>query len=896
MYLIDGSGYIFRAFHALPPLTRSDGTPVGAVLGFTNMLLKLINEETPDAIAVIFDAGRKTFRNDLYEAYKAHRDETPPELIPQFKLIRDACAAFDIHSLELEGYEADDLIATYAELARKQDCEVTIVSSDKDLMQLVKPGVALYDPMKNKRIGEGEVFEKFGVTPDKVVDVQALAGDSSDNVPGVPGIGIKTAAELINEYGNLENLLASTANIKQPKRRESLEKFATEARISKQLVTLKDDVPVDSTLDQFTLQPLNDAKVLAFLQAQNFNALAKRLQKDAPAAAPQNRAYTLVQDVDQLTDWIKRAHVQGFVAFDTETNSLDAMKAKLVGVSLALTSGQACYIPLSHTGPAQDLLSQPQDLKQIPLKVALALLKPLLEDPAVLKIGQNIKYDMLILKRYGIDITPIDDTMVLSYVLDGGTHGHGMDELAELHLGHTTIKYTDVVGKGRGQVTFDHVALEQARDYAAEDADVTLQLHETLKPRLQRDKLTTVYETLERPLIPVLCNMEYAGIKVDAVELKRLSKDFEGRLFELEKVIHGIAGTTFNLGSPKQLGEILFERLSLPGGKKGKTGAYGTAASILEDLAAQGHELPEKILEWRQMAKLKSTYTDALINQINPETGRVHTSYMMAGTTTGRLSSSDPNLQNIPIRTEEGRKIRAAFVAKPGYKLVSVDYSQIELRLLAHMAGIDALKEAFRHGVDIHALTASQVFGVPLETLPSDLRRKAKAINFGIIYGISAFGLAKQLKIDRGEAALYIDSYFKLYPGIQDYMERMKAEAREKGYVTTLFGRRCYAPEINDRDPNRRNFAERQAINAPLQGSNADIIKRAMIQLPHVIRDSGLDITMLLQVHDELVFEVREDHVDAAIPLIRQTMEGAAHLSIPLTAEAGIGNNWDEAH
>ncbi len=897
VYLVDGSGYIFRAFHALPPLTRPDGTPIGAVLGFTNMLIKLINEEQPDCLAVIFDASRETFRNEIYPEYKANRLETPEELIPQFSLIRQACDAFNVPSIEMHGFEADDLIATYATRAKGSNDEVTIVSSDKDLMQLVSDNVRMFDPMKNRIIEAEQVFEKFGVGPERVVDVQALAGDSTDNVPGVPGIGIKTAAELINTYGDLETLLARAGEIKQPKRREKLQEHSEDARISMELVTLKDDVPVEHSIDDFTIQPLEAQKVLSFLRTQHFTSIEKRMERELLGrSTPQEVNYTLIQDIETLKQWIDKAHKVGVVAVDTETTSLNAMQAKLVGVSLSLQGGTGAYIPLGHKGAPRDLLSEPSDdIKQIPMKEALALLKSLLEDPAILKVGQNLKYDALLLKRYDIKITPLDDTMVLSYVLEGGLHGHGMDELALLHLDHETIKYKDVVGSGRTQVTFDMVPLDKALTYAAEDADITLQLYDILKPRLVDSHMSTVYETLERPLIPVLVDMESAGIKVDGVALNELSRDFTKRLADLEQEIHQLAGVEFNVASPKQLGEVLFDRMSLPGGKKGKTGAYSTAASILEELALT-HELPEKVLEWRQLAKLKSTYTDALQEQIDPETGRVHTSYAMAVTSTGRLSSSDPNLQNIPTRTLEGRKIRKAFIAKPGYKLMSVDYSQIELRLLAHMADIEPLKQAFRDGKDIHALTASQVFNVPLESLPGELRSKAKAINFGIIYGISPWGLAQQLKIDPKEAKDYIDSYFTIYPGIQAYMEKMKAEAKEKGYVTTLFGRRCYTPEINDRDPNRRSGAERQAINAPLQGSNADIIKRAMIKIPPLLQAKNLDATMLLQVHDELIFEVKESDLEAASTLIKITMENSAHLSIPLVADVGIGDNWNEAH
>ncbi len=891
IYLIDGSGYIFRAFHALPPLTRPDGTPIGAVLGFTNMLIKLLKEQSPDYLVVVFDAARENFRNDIYPLYKANRLETPPELIPQFALIREACEAFNVPHIEKEGYEADDLIATYA---HSQPGEVTIVSSDKDLMQLVGGSVRMLDPIKNRLIGEQEVVEKFGVPPEKVVDVQALAGDSTDNVPGVPGIGVKTAAELILNYGSLENLLNHADEIKQPKRRESLINHKQDALISKELVKLKDDVPDSQALETFAVQPINYDKAFSFLKEQNFNALVNRLQKEAPSAPQNKKTYELVQDEESLKKWIHKIHTLGYAAFDTETNSLNAIEAELVGVSLSITAGEACYIPLAHKGEAQDLLNPGSTPKQIPFQRALSLLKPLLEDPGVLKIGQNIKYDSLVLKKYDVDITPVDDTMVISYILDGALHGHGMDELAKLHLDHDTIKYQDVVGSGRSQVTFDKVSLEKALNYAAEDADITFQLHSLLKPRVLEAHQCTVYETLERPLIPVLVDMEERGIKVDPLVLRNLSDDFSKRLEEVEMQIHAEANANFNVASPKQVGEILFEKLNLPGGKKGKTGAYSTSIDVLEGLAEQGHAIAERLIEWRQLAKLKSTYTDALPKQINPKTGRVHTSYAMAATSTGRLASSDPNLQNIPTRTEEGKKIRSAFVASPGKKLLAVDYSQIELRLLAHMAHLPSLQQSFREGKDIHAETASQVFEVLLDEVTSELRRKAKAINFGIIYGISPFGLARQLGIPRNKASEYIEAYFKCYPGIQDYMEEMKQQARDKGYVTTLLGRRCFIPDIHSRDPNRRGFAERQAINAPLQGGNADIIKKAMIKLHRLLREKDFDAHMLLQVHDELIFEVAEYDVEKVQPFIVSTMQSIVTLSVPLIAEASAGQNWAE--
>lgn len=932
VYLIDGSGYIFRAFHALPPLTRSDGTPVNAVLGFTNMLLKLVEDSDAEYIAVIFDAGRRTFRNDIYPEYKAHRPEAPPELVPQFALIRDATRALNVPAIEMKGFEADDLLATYATQAAAEGHDVTIVSSDKDLMQLVSDRISLFDPIKNRKIGHQEVLEKFGVAPEKVIDIQALAGDSSDNVPGVPGIGLKTAAELINTYGDLDTLLARAGEIKQPKRRENLVNNADLARISRDLVTLKRDVAVEVPLSDFEKRGIDGQVALAFLQQNEFRALIAKMQSrlgeaaiksarsasaaapaaslgEAPAAAqPATPAakigggYELVQDEAALRDWIDRATATGVVAFDIETTSLNTMEAQLVGVSLATEAGLACYVPLAHLGTAGDLLGGHADApRQIPLTRAIELLKPLLEDPSVLKIGHNIKYDMAVMARYGVKVAPIDDSMLISYVLEGGAHGHGMDELAELHLGHSTIKFNDVAGSGKAQVTFDHVPLDKALAYAAEDADVTWRLHQLLKPRLVAERLNTVYETIERPLIPVVAEMERAGVKIDAQELGRLSQDFARRMGEMEHDIHALAGNEFNVGSPKQLGEVLFDQLKLPGGKRGKTGAYSTGADVLEELATtSGHPLPQKILDWRQLAKLKSTYADALPLAINPETGRVHTSFALAATSTGRLASTDPNLQNIPIRTEEGRKIRRAFVAEADHILLSVDYSQIELRLAAEMAGIEPLKQAFREGADIHAMTASQVFGVPIEGMDPMVRRQAKAINFGIIYGISAFGLAQQLGIPQGEAKAYIEAYFKRYPGIRDYMDRMKKFAHEKGYVETLFGRRCHVPGINDKNPARKSFMERAAINAPLQGTAADIIKRAMIRMPGAFAAAGLKGRMLLQVHDELLFEVPLAEAEESARVAREIMEQAhlpaRQISVPLIADAGTGLNWAEAH
>ncbi len=890
-------------------MTRPDGTPVNAVFGFTNMLLKLLQSTDADHIAVVFDTARRTFRNDIYPDYKANRPEPPEDLIPQFALVRDATRACSVASVELAGYEADDLIATYTRLAREAGAEVTIVSSDKDLMQLVGDGVSMMDAMKNRTIGTDQVREKFGVGPDRVVDVQALAGDSVDNVPGVPGIGVKTAAQLIDEYGDLDTLLARAGEIKQPKRRQNLLDHADAARVSRELVRLDANVPVPAPLEDL-VAPKPDANALReFLEANAFKSLLARFpgagtglaaspeSKPDDAAVERAAEYELVQDEAALKRWVAEATEAGAVAVDTETNSLDALRADLVGVSLAVEPGRACYIPLGHEGPGGlDLGDRGEAPRQIPMATALSLLKPLLADPSVLKIGQNIKYDMEVLARHGVEVTPIDDTMVLSYVLDVGLHGHGMDELADLHLGIQTIKYSEVCGSGRNRITFDKVKLDKALDYAAEDADVTLRLHQLLKRRLVAEHMVTVYETLERPLIPVLTGMERAGILVDAKVLGQVSREFAQRMGELETEIHSLAGREFNVGSPKQLGEILFDEMSLKGGKKGKTGAYATGADVLEGLAAEGHDLPARVLDWRQLAKLKSTYSDALIEQINPETGRVHTSYAQTIANTGRLSSSDPNLQNIPIRTEEGRKIRRAFIAAPGTVLLSADYSQIELRLVAHVAGIEALKDAFRDGMDIHAITASEVFGVPVDGMDPMIRRRAKAINFGILYGISAFGLARQLGISRGEAGEYIGAYFDRFPEIRDYMEATKTQAREQGFVTTLFGRKCHVAGINSKNPSVRGFSERAAINAPIQGGAADIIKRAMIRIPGALAAAGLSAKMLLQVHDELVFEIAEAEVDDSRELVTGIMESVAQLDVPLTVDVGTGPNWEEAH
>ena len=936
--LVDASGFIFRAFHAIQILTRPDGTPVNAVYGFITMLMKLLEDMQPDHIAVIFDSARKTFRNDIAPSYKANRTDPPDELVPQFELVREATRAFNLDCIELNGFEADDLIATYTKEALQAGADVTIVSSDKDLMQLVSDRVCMWDSIKNRKIGPEQVVEKFGVPPEKVVDVQSLAGDSTDNVPGVPGIGIKTAAQLIQEYGDLDTLLTRAIEIKQNKRRESLIEHADKARLSRELVRLRDDVPLTIPLTQLERRQPDLEHLERFLTEQGFKSILARLhsrhpKEKAPVSAPSMTAspsesarpstpapsmssppikarYELVQTVEALEQWVADAVQQGLVAIDTETTSLDQTQAELVGMSLCLQPGKACYIPLGHIAPGStsplDLLGHADSTagqpRQIPFNTALDRLRPLLADSGVLKVGHNIKYDMVVLERYGMPVRPVDDSMLLSYVLEGGLHGHGMDELAQRYLGHTTITFKEVAGIGKSQVTFDQVPLDKALDYAAEDAEVTFRLHQMLKPRLIEEHLVAVYETLERPLIPVLTAMEQRGIKVDVPQLKQVSQEFAQRLHDLEQEIHRLAGKTFNVGSPKQLGEILFEDLKLGEGQKSKAGSYGTGADILESLAAQGHILPEKVLEWRHLEKLRSTYADALLHQINPHTNRVHTSYAMASAATGRLSSTDPNLQNIPIRTEEGRKIRKAFVAEPGHQLVSLDYSQIELRLLAHMADIPVLKQAFWDGQDIHALTASQVFGIPLDQLDSATRRKAKAINFGIIYGISPFGLARQLGIEQSEAASYIKTYFERYPGIQEYMERTKQFCREHGYVQTLFGRRCHVPGIHDKNPARRNFSERAAINAPLQGTGADILKRAMIRVPPALTQHGLmeKAHMLLTVHDELLFEVHESVIKETGSLIQTVMESATlpavKLSIPLTVDVGQGHSWDAAH
>ncbi|WP_108051412.1 DNA polymerase I [Bosea sp. 124] len=993
LFLVDGSNFIFRAYFQSINQdrkynARSDGLPSGAVRLFTTKLFQFVREGVlgvkPTHLAIVFDKSENSFRKAIYPAYKGNRSDPPPDLIPQFPLMREAVRAFGLLPVEQDVYEADDLIATYAKQAREAGADVLIVSADKDLMQLVGPGVAMYDPASGdakkgagfrpeRRIGEPEVVEYFGVTPDKVTDVQALAGDATDNVPGAPGIGIKTAAQLIGEYGDLDTLLARAGEIKQPKRRETLTnpEIVEKIRISHKLVTLVDDVDVETPLSHLTLGQPDPVKLVAFLKAMEFTTITKRVgeaydadvaaidadealapggaraaelkalyaaldenvgqptlseaasaavtqpttpdgdgwlkpadlaafRKNAAVAAKIDRsAYECVRNLATLKRWVERAYAAGHVALDTETNSLDAMQADLVGISLAVAPGEACYIPLQHRG-GTDLFGEGTLEGQIPLTDAVAVLKPLLADAGVLKIGQNLKYDLLILRRHGLEVSPIEDTMLISYALDAGNNNHGMDRLSELHLGHETIPFSQVAGTGKSRVIFDKVALDKATDYAAEDADVTLRLWQVLKPRLAAEGRTTVYETLERPLIAVLARMEARGIAIDRQILSRLSGDFAQSLARLEDEIYEIAGEKFTIGSPKQLGDILFGKMGLSGAKKTATGQWATGAGVLEDLAEQGHPLPSKILEWRQLAKLKSTYTDSLPTYVNPQTQRVHTSYALAATTTGRLSSSEPNLQNIPIRTEAGRKIRTAFIPEKGYKLVSADYSQIELRLLAHIAEIPQLRQAFADGIDIHAMTASEMFGVPVQGMPSEVRRRAKAINFGIIYGISAFGLANQLGIGREEASAYIRKYFERFPGIRDYMDQTKTFVRANGHVETIFGRICHFPAVASKNPSERAFVERQAINAPIQGSAADIIRRAMIRMEGALEAAKLDVRMLLQVHDELVFEVPDAQVEAALPVITRVMVDAPHpalqLRVPLQVDARAAGNWDEAH
>ena len=928
--LVDGSGYIFRAYHALPPLTRkSDGLPIGAVAGFSNMLFKLLrgqnDEDRPSHFAVIFDKGSYTFRNDIFPEYKANRSETPEDLIPQFPLTRDATRAFGSPAIEMEGFEADDLIATYAKQAEAKGARVTIISSDKDLMQLVSDQVSMLDTMKNKAIGREEVIAKFGMGPEMVTQIQSLAGDSVDNIPGVPGIGVKTAVLLLNEYGDLETLLERCGEIPQKGRREKMMANIDNARVSLELVTLKTDVDVEVPLEDLAVSDPDVDVLFDFLDEMQFRTLTARvraalgegdtdgIRKDDTKPAfegpgdkttPDNvvfdkSKYECVTTTERLAHWIKRCEETDVIAVDLETNSLDSAAADLVGICLAVADNEACYIPLAHLGDNEGDMFGGDAPTQLPFDATLKALKPILENPSILKVGQNFKYDIGVFQRHDIQPAPYDDTMLISYSLAGGLHGHGMDYLSETYFGHKPISFKEIAGTGKKQKTFDQISLEEATPYAAEDADVTLRLWKFLKPKLATQQVATVYETLERPLPAVIAKMENQGIKVDRADLARLSSDFAQKMAGLEAEAHELAGTQFNLGSPKQLGEILFDQMELKGGKKTKTGAWQTGAGVLEDLAASGEKLPQTVLDWRHYAKLKSTYTDALVGQINPNTGRVHTSFSLASTTTGRLSSSDPNLQNIPIRTEEGRKIRDAFVPEQGHVLVAADYSQIELRLLAHVADLKTMKQAFADGVDIHALTASEMFDVSLDDMDPATRRRAKAINFGIIYGISAFGLANNLGISRTEASAYIKSYFEKFPGIKAYMDAAKAEAREFGYVKTLFGRKCHIKGIADRNQAVRGFGERQAINAPIQGAAADIMRRAMIRMPDAI--AGIEgARMLLQVHDELVFEVPEAKSEALIEIAKATMKNAAmpavNISVPLEVEAHAAKNWNDAH
>jgi DNA polymerase-1 len=975
IYLIDGSSYIFRAYHALPPLTRkSDGLQVNAVLGFCNMLWKLLREmkpeEQPTHLAVVFDKSEKTFRSDMYHDYKAHRPDPPEDLRPQFPLIREAVRAFDLPCLEQGGFEADDLIATYVREACEADATAMIVASDKDLMQLVRDCVVMYDTMKDRRIGIAEVIEKFGVPPGKLIEVQALIGDSVDNVPGVPGIGIKTAAQLICEYGDLDTLLSRAGEIKQEKRRQALIENADRARLSKKLVTLDDHVPLDVPLADLAVHEPDYKRLIAFLKAMEFVALTRRvaefsgidaaeIESDSklsartgtpaqpPRPSPVNRApdlperktqstsipagrkveltpralaaaraeaarhakfdrarYEVVRTLDRLDAWISRAKELGLVALDIAATSLDPMQAVLCGFSLALNPNEACYVPLAHRqggdGGKDGLFSGGIAPDQIDEQQALAALKPLMEDASVLKIGHNVKFDLQMLALRGIALEPYDDILLMSYVLDAGRSEHGLDALAKRYFDHARLDSNEITGSGKSRITFDGVDIGKATEYAAEDADIALRSWRVLKARLVSDQVASVYETLERPLAAVLARMERHGISINRQALLQLSSEFGQKALALEAEIQKLAGEPLNPGSPKQLGDILFGKLGLPGGTKTKTGAWSTGARALDELAEQGHELPRKILDWRQVAKLRSTYTEALPNHVNPTTHRVHTCYALASTTTGRLSSSEPNLQNIPIRSEEGRKIRRAFIAVEGHQLVSADYSQIELRLLAEIAQIEQLRKAFRDNLDIHAMTASEMFGVPIKGMPSDVRRRAKAINFGIIYGISAFGLANQLGIEREEAGAYIRKYFERFPGIRDYMEASKAFAKQNGYVLTLFGRKCHYPDLASPNPSVRAFNERAAINARLQGTAADIIRRAMVRMEAGLQKEKLSARMLLQVHDELVFEVPEDEVEKTLPVVKKVMEDAPmpalSLSVPLRVDARAANNWDDAH
>jgi DNA polymerase-1 len=923
VFLIDGSGFIFRAYFARardPKAERfqrkSDGMATEVVMIFSNMLDKYLRETDADHIAVIFDASGRSFRNEMYGEYKANRREMPDDLAPQLEHVRRAAEAFGVCHIEMENFEADDLIATYARHAVEAGAKVTILSSDKDMMQLVADDrVMMRDPMTDRPIGEAEVREKFGVGPDKVIEVQALCGDSTDNVPGVPGIGVKTAAELINAYGDLETLLARANEIKQPKRREALIENEAKARLSKELVRLDDDVPLPCPLSALRVQPYDPDKLFPFLDEMELRALKLRIEKRLAITAPlapmgptevvvpeippfsDPRTYAIVDTAEGLDHWVEAAEQAGFVAIWPAPSIVDHTRPALCGLALALAPGLAAYLPLGHR--PGDLLDAGDNAGKLSLDDAVGRLKPLLEDPGILKIVHDAKSAAHLLRRYGIALQPYDCTMLMSYVLDGGQFEHTIEELTRRAFAHELAPLKELIGTGKSLIGFAEVAPPAARDFAAERADAALRLHLLLKARLLREKMTAFYETIERPLVPAVAAMEDFGVKVDRAALAELSQDFARRIAELETTIWRDVGNEFNIGSTKQLGDILFDKLGLPGGKKGKTGAYGTDASILEQLSPL-HPVPAQVLEWRQLTKLKSTYADALGEEIDSRTGRVHTSFALAATATGRLSSSEPNIQNIPIRTEEGRKIRRAFVAEPGHLLLSADYSQIELRLAADVADVAELKAAFQAGHDIHALTASEVFGVPLDQMDPQTRRRAKAINFGIIYGISAFGLGNQIGVPQSEAAEYIRAYFERFPGIRAYMEKIKADARRTGYVETIFGRKCWISGIRDANPARRAGAERQAINAPLQGSAADIIKRAMGRLPAAVERAGLRARMLLQVHDELLFEAPEDEVEATAELVKEVMEGACaphcELSVPLVVETGWATSWDQAH
>jgi DNA polymerase-1 len=912
-YLIDGSGYIFRAYYALPPLTRkSDGLPTGAVSGFCSMLFKLLedsksneNLQKPTHFAVIFDSARKTFRNEIYSDYKANRSEAPDDLAPQFEYIRKSVLAFNLPSVELINYEADDLIATYVDEILTLGAKVTIVSSDKDLMQLYKKNVRIFDPMKNKFIHEDDIHNKFGVDASKVIDVQALAGDSSDNVPGVPGIGVKTAAELINKYGTLEKLLKSAHEIKQNKRRETLIENKDKALISKQLVTLKHDAPINQKLEDFRLKEIDKDKLYKFLREMEFNRLlssaisaygepnllSSKIEVQEKQKQITKKNYSLISEIDELDEWIKEAEEVGEVAIDTETSSVDPNQAYLVGISLSSKIGKACYIPVGH-----------KSNKNLDKKKILDKLKPLLEDQSIKKIGQNIKFDFIILYREGITISPMEDTMLMSYVLDAGKNRHNMDTLSEIHLGHKTIAFKDLVGSGKKEINFSDVELDKAKDYAAEDADITFRLYKKFIKNLKLEKMINIYEIFEKPMIEILAFMEMRGIKIDSNFLKSLSLKFEKKIEKLEKEIFKIAKKNFNIGSPKQLGDIIYNDLKIAGLKKTKKGGFATSASVLEDLAFKGHKFPQLVLDWRQVSKLKNTYSDALPEHVNPLTKRVHTSFLLAATTTGRLASSDPNLQNIPIKSEDGKDIRKAFIAEKNHTLISADYNQIEMRILADLAGVKELKKAFKNNEDIHSLTASQIFNIDIKKVDQDQRRKAKAINFGIIYGISQYGLAKQINVSNYEAEEFLNAYFAKFPEIKVYMDETIKFCRKSGYVNNIFGRRSHFNAINDKNFNVRNFQERAAINAPIQGSASEIMRLAMIRLQkNLNQNKKLKSKMLLQIHDELIFEVPKNEVDEMTKIIKKEMTSVSEsehhsFSTPLTVDINIGDNWGTLH